>query len=433
MTDPIDFSQWARQWEGTMRDFMAKMPGAGNAAAIGATPWDARGAAPMQGEAIERMLAAAQGYLGLLQSLTTPGAAQGLGGTVPPWLSALGNSAGFAPAATPWFANPVSQAMRGVGMQGAAGFEQLMERFASAAGPMLEGAKGALDLPAFGFLREHQEEAQATAKSLLDYQEQMARYNRLMLKVGEQGFARFQLKLAEREEPGRQIESVRGLYDLWIDAVEDAYAEIALSEEFREVYGALVNAQMRVREHVQRRIERFSNEVGMPTRSEVDSIGERLQALRREVRAEREANGDILALSAEVAALREEVASLRTRREPATASNVVTFERPQRAPAKASGPAAPATKRAAKTPRRRSAARKAKSVPQVARAASRSAAPPPKPKAKPAHAARRKAVVPVAKSHADKPSFAARMARFARANVDAGKSGVNPKSKPSRR
>ncbi|HNR92122.1 MAG TPA: class III poly(R)-hydroxyalkanoic acid synthase subunit PhaE [Dokdonella sp.] len=435
MTDPIDFSQWARQWEATMRELMARMPDAGNAAALGTTPWGTLGTSPTQGEAIERMLAAAQGYLGLLQSLTSPAAVQGTGGvgTIPPWLSALGNSAGFAPASAPWFANPVSQAMRGVGMQGAAGFEQLMERFASAAGPMLDGAKGALDLPAFGFLREHQEEAQATAKSLVDYQEQMARYNRLMLKVGEQGFARFQLKLAEREEPGRQVESVRGLYDLWIDAVEEAYAEIALSEEFREVYGALVNAQMRVREHVQRKVERFSNEVGVPTRSEVDSIGQRLQALRREFRAEREANGDILALTAEVAALRDEVASLRARREPAAASNVVAFGRAQHVAAKTAEPAASVKKRAAKAPRSRSAARKAKSVPQVARAASRTAAPPPKPKPKPAHASRAKVATPATRLRADKPSFAARMARFARANVDAGKAGMNPKSKPSRR
>ena len=105
-----------------------------------------------------------------------------------------------------------------------------------------------------------------------------------MLKVSEQSFARFQLKLAEREEPGRQIDSARGLYDLWIDAAEEAYAEIALSEEFREVYAAVVDAQMRVRQQVQGEIERFCNELGMPTRSEVDSIGQRLQALRREFR-----------------------------------------------------------------------------------------------------------------------------------------------------
>ena len=41
--------------------------------------------------------------------------------------------------------------------------------------------------------------------------------------------------------------SARALFDLWIDAAEEAYAQVALSPEFREVYGAYVNAQMRLR------------------------------------------------------------------------------------------------------------------------------------------------------------------------------------------
>ncbi len=79
-----------------------------------------------------------------------------------------------------------------------------------------------------------------------------------------------------------------------------------LSAEFREVYGALVNAQMRVRSLVQQEVERIGTDLGMPTRSEVNSIGERLQALRREVRA----RGDD-SLAGEVAALREEFAALK--------------------------------------------------------------------------------------------------------------------------
>ncbi len=426
MNEPIDFSQWARHWESFLREGMARVPGAESvgAAALGGA----------QGEAVERMLAAGQGYLGMLQSMASAATGQGIGGSAPPWLGAFASGSGFAPSAAPWLANPLAQAMRGLGGQGAAGFDQWMQRFTAAAGPLLAGAKGALEQPAFGFLREHQEEVQASAKALVHYQEQMARYNRLMLKVSEQGFAKFQLKLSEREEPGRQIDSAKGLYDLWIDAFEDAYAEIALSAEFREVYGALVNAQMRVREHVQRQVERISTEVGVPTRSEVDTIGERLQALRREFRAEREAAGDLAVLTAEVAALRDEVAALRGERAPQPASNVYPFGRPHRA-----DDTAPAAAPVAKAPRpARKGARKAKSVPQVARSASRSTAAERKSTPKPAHAARKKAArAPAAaaqKAADDTPSFAKRMARFARANADAGRSPVlNPKSKPAKR
>jgi hypothetical protein len=164
--------------------------------------------------------------------------------------------------------------------------------------------------------REHQEHQQKSAIAWVEYQEHMARYNALMLKASQRGFELFEGKLLEREQPGRQIESLRALYDLWVDAAEEGYAEIALSQEFREAYGAMVNAQMRVRSQVQQEVERIATDFGMPTRSEINSIGERLQALRREVRGL--GAGD--ALAGEIAALREEFAAFKAGAKRAQAS-----------------------------------------------------------------------------------------------------------------
>jgi hypothetical protein len=416
MTAPIDFAQWARNWQTMSQNLLAQGAGAVGTAPSGGDPrqWQAA-----QGEAMERLLAGAQGYLGMLQSLA---AAAGGPGAMPPsvaWPGVFANSMGFAPSSPAAFANPMAQAMRAFAGNGG-GLEQMMERFSASAAPMLNDAKGLLGLPAFGFLREHQENAQQAAQALIAYQEQTARYNRLLLKISEMGFSRFQSKLAEREEPGRQIDSVRGLYDLWIDAAEEAYAEIALSEEFRDVYGALVNAQMRVREHVQRQVERISSDLGIPTRSEVDSIGERLQALRREYREEREGDAERDSLGQEVAALRREVAALRQARAVEPTSNVVAFER---AAAKS---ATAALVRETAPPRKRASASKAKSARQVVRSPSRAAvttkAPSPKPRAKAA---------PPSAASAATPGFAARMARFARDNVAVAP--VKSKTKSARR
>lgn len=90
-----------------------------------------------------------------------------------------------------------------------------------------------------------------------------------------------QRKLAE---PGFQVDSLKALYDLWVDAVEEAYAEIALSDEFREAYAAQGNTQMRVRQLQQQQVEQWCREIGLPTRSEVATLGQRLQELRRELR-----------------------------------------------------------------------------------------------------------------------------------------------------
>jgi hypothetical protein len=64
---------------------------------------------------------------------------------------------------------------------------------------------------------------------------------------------------------------------------------------------------MRLRAQMQQAVERLSVVLGMPTRSELNSIGERLQALRREVRAQR--GGD--ALIDEIAGLRGELEALK--------------------------------------------------------------------------------------------------------------------------
>jgi class III poly(R)-hydroxyalkanoic acid synthase PhaE subunit len=149
------------------------------------------------------------------------------------------------------------------------------------------------------------------ATAWLDYQRETNRYNVLIARASRRAFGLFEEKLAGRGESGRPIDSVRGLYDLWVDAAEDAYAEVALSDEFREVYGALVNAQMRVRQGLQHEVERVAADFGMPTRSEIDSMGRRLHDVRREARSHAE---QLSAMQDELAALHDEIARLRQAR-----------------------------------------------------------------------------------------------------------------------
>lgn len=145
----------------------------------------------------------------------------------------------------------------------------------------LDALRGLLDTPAFGHTREQQAQQQALLRALLDHQQASARYQELLARAQAQGAERMQRKLAE---PGFQVDSLKAMYDLWVDAVEEAHAEIALSDEFREAYAAQGNTQMRVRQLQQQQVEQWCRDVGLPTRSEVDTLGERLQELRRELR-----------------------------------------------------------------------------------------------------------------------------------------------------
>jgi hypothetical protein len=138
--------------------------------------------------------------------------------------------------------------------------------------------------PAFGPAREHQQRWQAFADAAQEYQQRNSDYNALLMKIGEKAFAVFEVKLDERDAPGKQIGSARALFDLWIDATEEVYAEAALSDDFRHVIGALSNAQMRLRAAVQKEAEQFCNLFGLPTRTEVDSAHRKIVELERALR-----------------------------------------------------------------------------------------------------------------------------------------------------
>jgi len=157
--------------------------------------------------------------------------------------------------------------------------------------PYLETFRGDasrwMHLPTFGPMREHQERWQALAQAQQDYQQEQGRYSALMMTTAQRALDLFQQQLEDRAEPGRQITTARGLFDAWIDAAEAAYAEIALSQEFRHVYGALTNAQMRLRQGIQKEVEHVCGLFGMPTRTEIDSAHRRITELERALRRNR--------------------------------------------------------------------------------------------------------------------------------------------------
>ena len=190
------------------------------------------------------------------------------------WRKALGANAD----------NPFPEMFKAMRGPGAHGLDEWLEQ----ARPYLDGFREQTrrwqQLPAFGQYREHQERWQALQLAQQEYEDHSGEYARLMAKCGQRAFEVFEDKLVAREEPGRQLTSARALFDLWIDAAEQAYAEIALSAEFREVYGALTNAQMRLRGAIQREVEQVTGLFGMPTRTEIDSAHRKIAELERALR-----------------------------------------------------------------------------------------------------------------------------------------------------
>lgn len=286
---PPDFGAMAQQYWSALTDAMRSAGGAPRQQ----DPWRAAmdswsqfaggGVRNEAADVVERFSTQARQWLGTMQQVAGQFAGRNAsaGDIASAWRDALGGGNAFA------------GLFDGLGGRGQSGFDQwyaqiapMMNAFSGNAlmGGLREESLGWLRTPAFGLNREHQERWQALAEAQLDLQQRNDDYSALMLEAGKDAFERFERKLAERSEPGRQLQSSRALFDLWIDAAEEAYAEIALSPRFRRVYGDLVNAQMRVRAGIQREIEHIGDLFGLPGRTEVDAAHRRIAELERQVR-----------------------------------------------------------------------------------------------------------------------------------------------------
>ena len=237
-----------------------------------------------------------------------------------------------------------------------------------------------LNAPAFGPAREHQARWQALLKIQQEYQARAEAYVDTIRNVLDDAFKRFEAKLAEHEVPGSQLTSARAMFDLWIDAAEEAYAKVALSEDFQRIYGELANAQMRLRAASQSELERACDAMGMPTRTEMDAAHRRIAELERQVRR-------LIAATERANPPAQSTAAAK----PAKASAVKPAAKPAK---RAVRPAAPTEKKVAKKAAKKIAqkpvAKKAAAKQAVAKKpVARKTAAAAKPKPKPAPARRR--------------------------------------------
>lgn len=277
-----DFDTIAKQYWSAWGEMMR---GAGAKPANAVPGWEeavrwwsqlAQGGAPQANDAVSRFNAQAQGWFGQMQQLAAQFAGQNADASeiAKVWKQLMGGAG----------ANPFADMLKHMRGPGQHDFEAWSEQVRPYL-DMLQRDRGRwMDAPTFGFAREHQERWQDAAKAQAEYQAASQSFNALLAESAQTAFERFEQLLAERSEPGRQLTSARALFDLWIDAAEDAYAELALSQRFRDAYGHLANAQMRVRQHVQEEIERASALLGVPGRTEVDAAHRKIVQLEREVR-----------------------------------------------------------------------------------------------------------------------------------------------------
>ena len=79
-------------------------------------------------------------------------------------------------------------------------------------------------VPGLGYTREQQEHIQQLARHLLNYHEAFRAYKIAFSKTALASLESVQKRRRMMHEAGQKIESLRALYDMWVDASEEATA-----------------------------------------------------------------------------------------------------------------------------------------------------------------------------------------------------------------
>ncbi len=162
-------------------------------------------------------------------------------------------------------------------------FLQSVKGLGGVAGQIHEGLDQFLSMPAVGYMREWQERTQGGMRLTMDYQKALQEYSQAHGRLGVDALERLAAKIIERAEQGQEINTLREIYDLWVDCGKEAYSAFVFTEDYANIYARLVNAQMALKHHNQTAVDEVAGSLNLPTHQGITTVQRRQQELRREI------------------------------------------------------------------------------------------------------------------------------------------------------
>ena len=158
------------------------------------------------------------------------------------------------------------------------------QRMGAAAGGGAGQAPAIPGMPALGPLRERQEAMERLGRAVLKYQQALGRFGELLSRVSGDAVGRLAKRVTRRVQSEEPIGSLRAMYDLWVDAGEEAYAAAAHGPEFAKAQAELNDALMELKAEQRTQVEDWARALDLPTRTELNTVLKRMNTLRRRVR-----------------------------------------------------------------------------------------------------------------------------------------------------
>jgi class III poly(R)-hydroxyalkanoic acid synthase PhaE subunit len=154
-----------------------------------------------------------------------------------------------------------------------------------------------LSAPGLGYMREEEGQYKQLMQCVVTYQRVLTEYMGFFSNLGMLSANRLREKVQTLVDEGKQIDSARSFYDLWVSCSEEIYSEQVMTPEYAKIHGKLVNALMALKQRLSQLVDETLGGLNMPTRRELRTLQDRLQESRREYKA----------LQAEVEMLKEQV------------------------------------------------------------------------------------------------------------------------------
>jgi class III poly(R)-hydroxyalkanoic acid synthase PhaE subunit len=157
-----------------------------------------------------------------------------------------------------------------------------------------------ISAPAVGHMRERQSLYQELYRLSTNYQTALQAFIQFQNKIGLKSIEQFQGCFSNLEAKGLQLDSMRSVYDLWVDCCEEVYSESVTTNEYVEIHGNLINALMALKQHSRMLVDEILEGFNMPTRQELSVLHNRSQEQWRE---NKKLRNELMALKEQVAAL----------------------------------------------------------------------------------------------------------------------------------
>jgi len=140
-----------------------------------------------------------------------------------------------------------------------------------------------LSIPGLGYSREAQDKSKNAIKLWVNYQENYQEYQSVMLRLNQEALDLMRDRIISMTKEGESIDSMRQIYDLWIESNEKVYGNYVYTKEYAELNGRLVNSMMAFKKQCHEITDDALSAMHMPTTKSMDVLERRHYELRKQV------------------------------------------------------------------------------------------------------------------------------------------------------